>query len=113
MTKSTQAPKFSQTPGRKPRARSAAQKRARDMKSALTATRKSEPPPTGKIATIIALLRRPKGASLDELTKATGWQRHSVRGAISGALKKKLGLYVDSEKTGAIRSYRIADRHAG
>jgi hypothetical protein len=79
----------------------------------LMAQLESPDPSSAKIATIIALLRRPKGASLDELTKATGWQRHSVRGAISGSLKKKLGLKVSSEKTGAIRSYRITDKHAG
>ncbi len=62
-----------------------------------------------KIATILKLLRRPKGASIAELQKATGWQPHSVRGAISGTLKKKLGLVVTSEKTeGRGLIYRVA-----
>jgi hypothetical protein len=39
---------------------------------------------------------------------ATGWQAHSVRGAISGAIKKKLGLAVVSERVGETRTYRIA-----
>ena len=47
---------------------------------------------------LIALLRRPQGATIEEMTKATGWQPHSVRGAISGALKKRLGLAVATEK---------------
>ncbi|NKB59539.1 MAG: DUF3489 domain-containing protein [Alphaproteobacteria bacterium] len=47
---------------------------------------------------MIDLLRRDGGASIDELSQALGWQAHSVRGAISGALKKKLGLTVMSEK---------------
>lgn len=60
-----------------------------------------------KLATIVALLQRPSGASLDELTAATGWQAHSVRGAVAGAVKKQLKLAVLSEKTPAGRVYRI------
>jgi hypothetical protein len=60
-----------------------------------------------KLADLIAMLREKRGASIDQLVKATGWQKHSVRGAISGALKKKLGLKVVSEKTDAGRTYRI------
>jgi hypothetical protein len=63
-----------------------------------------------KQAKLIALLRRPGGATIDNLAKATGWQRHTVRGAISGALKKKLRLSVTSDKTkDGERVYRIAD----
>ena len=61
-----------------------------------------------KQATLIDLLRRPGGATLADLVKATGWQPHSVRGAISGTLKKKLGLKVTSETTDRRgRVYRI------
>ncbi|MGI3213303.1 DUF3489 domain-containing protein [Roseovarius tibetensis] len=49
-------------------------------------------------AQIIALLQRPEGASIGEIVEATGWQAHSARGLISGALKKKLGLPVTAEK---------------
>ena len=70
-------------------------------------------PKTGKIDKIIAMMRRPKGASINDLTKATAWQAHSVRGAISGTLRKKHGLNVVSEKSGDIRLYRIADRTVG
>ena len=63
-----------------------------------------------KQAKVIMMLRRPAGATIADLAKATGWQRHTVRGAISGALKKKLGLSVASEKTkDGDRVYRIAD----
>jgi Protein of unknown function (DUF3489) len=73
-----------------------------------------EPPPTGapapeakaarkpregtKQQALIALLKRPEGASIAEIMEATAWQAHTVRGAIAGALKKKLGLTVTSEK---------------
>ena len=63
-----------------------------------------------KEAMLIAMLRRPEGASLDQIIEATGWQKHTVRGAISGALKRKRGLEVTSAKdeSGA-RVYRISD----
>ena len=51
-----------------------------------------------KQATLIAMLREPEGATIEEIMAATGWQSHTVRGAMSGALKKKLGLEVTSEK---------------
>ena len=57
---------------------------------------------------LIALLKTPTGASLDEIVTATGWQVHTVRGVISRTLKKKLGLAVVSEKIeGRGRIYRI------
>lgn len=51
-----------------------------------------------KQATLIAMLRAPQGATIEEIMAATGWQSHTVRGAMAGALKKKLGLDVTSEK---------------
>ena len=51
-----------------------------------------------KQATLIAMLHTPDGATITEIMAATGWQSHTVRGAMSGALKKKLGLEVTSEK---------------
>ena len=61
-----------------------------------------------KQALLIEMLRRPEGATVDQIADRTGWRRHSVRGAISGALKKKLGLTVTSEKVeGGERTYRI------
>ncbi len=62
-----------------------------------------------KKAIVLELLRRPEGATLQEIMSATGWMAHSVRGFISGSLGKKMGLSVESLKTpeGA-RAYRIA-----
>ena len=51
-----------------------------------------------KQAQIIAMLQRPEGASIAEIVAATSWQAHTARGAISGALKKKLGLPIAAQK---------------
>ena len=56
---------------------------------------------------VIAMLRRPEGATVDEVASATGWQRHTVRGVFSGTLKKKLGLTIASAKEERGRVYRI------
>ena len=62
-----------------------------------------------KQAILIEMLKRSKGATIAEMATKTGWQPHSVRGAISGTLKKKLGLAVTSERVGdRSRVYRIA-----
>jgi len=58
---------------------------------------------------VIAMLRRPEGATVDEVARATGWQRHTVRGVFSGTLKKKLGLGLASAKEERGRVYRIAE----
>jgi hypothetical protein len=63
-----------------------------------------------KQACMIELLERPEGATVEQIAEATGWQNHTVRGAISGGLKKKLGLTVTSEKRdGGERTYRFAE----
>ncbi len=75
--------------------------------------RNGEPKPRrqrqdSKQALVIAMLRRPEGATIAQLVAATGWLAHTVRGAFAGALKKKLGLAVTSEKPhGGERVYRI------
>lgn len=61
-----------------------------------------------KLDTVITLLRRSDGATLDEIVAATGWQRHSARGALAGAVKKRLGVAVISEKIEGVRRYRAA-----
>ena len=55
---------------------------------------------------VIAMLRRPGGATVDEVASATGWQRHTVRGVFSGTLKKKLGLTLASARVARGRVYR-------
>ena len=54
------------------------------------------------------MLKRPEGATIPQICEVTGWQAHTVRGTFAGALKKKLGLIVVSEKLyGSDRTYRI------
>lgn len=69
---------------------------------------KPTPGPAGKLGTLVELLERPEGATIGQLVEATGWQAHSVRGAIAGALKKKHGLTIMSAKEGDVRVYRAS-----
>ncbi len=90
--------------------------KSRSRRSATGRKTKTEAPPAGvrpgtKQALLIDLLRRKDGATIGEIVNAIGWQPHSVRGAISGTLKKKLGLNVGSAVTDDRgRVYRIVGR---
>ena len=81
--------------------------------SAVEALPDPEPQPDPKRPSkqdvVIAMLRQPEGATVDEVARVTGWQRHTVRGVFSGALKKKLGLILASGKEERGRVYRIAE----
>src|SRR5690349_15615671 len=81
--------------------------------SAIEALPDPEPPSDAKRSSkqdaVIAMLRRPEGATVDELASATGWQRHTVRGVFSGTLKKKLGLTLASAKEERGRVCRITE----
>ena len=83
--------------------------------SAIEALPEPEPPSDAKRPSkqdaVIAMLRRPEGATVDEVASETGWQRHTVRGVFSGTLKKKLGLTLASAKEERGRVYRV-DRPA-
>ncbi len=62
-----------------------------------------------KQAEVIRMLQRPEGATIAQICEATGWQAHTVRGTLAGALKKKLGLTITSDKVkGDDRIYRVA-----
>jgi hypothetical protein len=75
-----------------------------EPEDANTATKKDPAPKTRtpregtKQATLIAMLQTPDGATIDEISAALQWAPHTIRGAMAGALKKKLGLEVTSEK---------------
>ena len=73
-----------------------------------TPVRPAPPSPETKQGQLIAQLSTPAGATIADLTALTGWRAHTVRGAISGALRKRLGLRVTCEKTaGGESRYRI------
>jgi hypothetical protein len=77
--------------------------------AARTAARTGKMREGTKQAQLIAMLRRANGATIAEVVEATRWQPHTVRGALAGALKKRLGLTIISEKVeGRGRIYRIA-----
>ena len=86
-------------------------RRGRPRKAAPTGADVAPAPKTRdgtKQAQLIAMLRRKEGATIAQITEAFGWEPHTVRGAFAGALKKKLGLTVTSEKIEGTRVYRLA-----
>lgn len=95
-----------------------AKTRSKKPKSAKTRAGKAKVTPAktaapkradSKQARLIAMLRAPAGATIAKIVKTFGWQPHTVRGVLSGALKKKLDLTVTSEKAeDSERVYRIA-----
>ena len=69
------------------------------------------PPRTTKQEQVLTLLSGPAGASIEDLTTATDWQKHSVRGFLAGTVKRKLGFNLASSKAkGDVRRYRIQSR---
>jgi hypothetical protein len=94
---------------RKPTAKKAAPKAKKAAKGAKKAAKPSVPREFSKKQIVLDLLRRKTGATMAEIMKATDWQAHSVRGFISGALGKKMGLKVESTRSeSGERCYRIA-----
>ncbi|WP_342129436.1 DUF3489 domain-containing protein [Hydrogenophaga sp. OTU3427] len=87
-------------------------------KNSLTAKSPPKPQPVpvaaaSNVATkqsqLISLLESPTGATLAQMMKLTGWQPHTVRGMLSGSLRKRLGLDVRSEVEEGVRVYRIVE----
>lgn len=77
-------------------------------KVARTRPSKFPPPAATKLEMLEVLLKRRNGASIDEMTKVTSWQKHSVRGALAGALKTR-GHAIGSSKVDGHRRYSIED----
>src|SRR6478735_8247064 len=66
--------------------------------------------PGSKQSRVISLLSSPSGTTIAAMTKATGWQQHSVRGFLAGVVRKKLKLKLDSSKVAGKRIYRVVGR---
>ena len=62
---------------------------------------------TSKTEQVLTLLRGKTGANVDQIMQLTGWQAHSVRGFISGTVKKKLALNLDTQVREGVRHYLI------
>jgi hypothetical protein len=93
----------------KRKTKAARRKAAEPAKPAKAASADKPTPRAGtKQARMIELLKRPEGATVEQVAAATGWQKHTVRGAIAGALKKKLKLNVE-----AIRTREVGPNKAG
>ena len=100
------------TPARKPvKARKATVTSRAATNTSRAATK--APRADTKSAVILKLLTRPAGASIEELAAATDWQHHSVRGFLSGALKKKRRLDVTNVIVNGVRRYHVEQPGSG
>jgi Protein of unknown function (DUF3489) len=122
-TGSAQAPAAGEKPKPTPKARVAPQgahvapkkgksgKKATPRKNAPQRAKKAPAARAGsKTDRVLELLKQPNGVTAKELMKATGWQPHSVRGFLSGTIRKKMGLNVTSAKgEDGDRKYSVGD----
>jgi hypothetical protein len=82
------------------RVASPAKRKATAAKRGKAASADKPTPRAGtKQALMIDLLKRPEGVTVEQIADVTGWQKHTIRGAISGALKKKLGFTIEARRS--------------
>jgi hypothetical protein len=119
MKRKPSSPSSSKTPAAKSpaakpsRAASGARSKAAPAKPAV---KKAKPAPaqapeiaTTKQSQLITLLRSATGASMEQMMALTGWQSHTVRGMLSGSLRKRLGLDVQCQRVDGVHLYRIVE----
>lgn len=80
---------------------------AKAVQLAASKAKRPNSEPVSKQAHVIAMLKSPAGATIDAMTKATGWQQHSVRGFLAGVVRKRLKLKLGSKKVNGERAYQI------
>jgi hypothetical protein len=116
-TKSEQTTETAAKKQAKPKAaKKAPRKPAAEKSSKSPRTKKAAEPKAPRVTKqgrVVDALCRPEGATIAEIMEMTGWQEHSVRGFISGAVKKKLGLTVERITEDGRISYRIPSVPAG
>ncbi len=109
-SRSTRSAQIGRGAGEEATASSRPESRARTRKP----VKGAQPSPHARVtkhAQLITLLRRPEGASIENMMQATNWQQHSVRGFLAGTVKKRLGLPLTSSKSdGETRRCRIMTR---
>jgi hypothetical protein len=105
MNKSKSTPKGSTRSTARKSAKATSRKRP-------TVSSKPAAGPDTKHARVIAMLKRPAGATIAAIMAATGWQQHSVRGFLAGVVRKKLRLNLVSDQTDKGRVYRIKEGRA-
>lgn len=79
------------------------------VKRAKTAPAQTPEVTTTKQSQLITLLRSAAGASMEQMMALTGWQSHTVRGMLSGSLRKRLGLDVQCQRVDGVHLYRIVE----
>lgn len=106
------------SPAAKP-ARAASGARPKTAPSSRPAVKKAKPAlaqtpeiTTTKQSQLITLLRSAAGASMEQMMALTGWQSHTVRGMLSGSLRKRLGLDVQCQRVDGVHLYRIVEAAA-